>query len=181
MLNPTSRHYATLKAHLSTTYEDIYFNEDAIILEHNSRDLSDRIKIMDSNAEALCDYLASSNSPAISKICYPKYQTPENYNICRNPNAGYGAVFSVILSSIPAAVAYLDNLPCEKSPSMGTNFTTSIPHSIICHLTVEEQRWAAELGVPMELVRTSVGLEDQEALLEGFENALKAAEKACHQ
>lgn len=131
---------------------------------------------MDSNAEYLCDYLASSNSPAISQVCYPKYQTPSNYSLCRNPTSGYGAIFSVILSSIPAAIVFLDTLPGQKSPSLGTNFTTSIPHSIICHPTVEEQVWARELGVPMELVRTSVGMEDKEKLLEGFKRALRAAE-----
>lgn len=87
----------------------------------------------------------------------------------------------MILSNIPAAMVFLDNLPCEKTPNLGTYFTASIPHSVVCHTTVEEKQWATELGIPVELVRTTVGLEDKDALLEGFKRALRLAEIVCHQ
>jgi cystathionine gamma-synthase len=56
ILNP---HYNTLKTKLSSTYEDVFFDEDAIYMERNSRDFKQRIHLISSNAEAACDFLPS--------------------------------------------------------------------------------------------------------------------------
>jgi cystathionine gamma-synthase len=184
ILNPRSRHYATLKAHMSATYEDTYFDEDAVFMERNSRNFARRIRIIDENTLAVCEYLRSRSisggtslpSPAIKEVFYPKYITPENYLSCKLPEGGYGGLFSLTFTSLAASQAFFDNMPFQKGPSLGTNFTLACPYTILAHYF--ELEWAAEYGVEEGLVRISVGMEEREGLLEGFKFALRAAEAA---
>ena len=189
-LNPKGRHYHELKAHLKNNFEDIYFNEDAIYMERNSRDFKRRIRLIDSNTEAACDFLRSQSLtsgapyPAIKEVFYPKYVTPENYEICRikevDPEdgkaGGFGGLFSLTFTSLAASQAFYDALSCYKGPSLGTNFTLACPFTILAHFA--ELDWAAQYGVEEGLVRVSVGMEDRKALMTCFETALQAAEAA---
>ena len=202
VLNPQGRHYQVLKKYMDDKFEDFYFDEDAIFMERNSRDFKQRIRLIDSNAEAICDFLrqrslaGGASSPAIKEVFYPKYITPENYNHCRIKDhnsivddddgggggggggksvaGGYGGLFSLTFTSLKASLAFFDALPCYKGPSLGTNFTLACPYTILAHFT--ELEWAAEFGVEEGLVRISVGTEDTNVLLRDFEVALRAAE-----
>ncbi|KAF8155576.1 pyridoxal phosphate-dependent transferase [Crassisporium funariophilum] len=188
VLNPQGRHYAKLKRYLDDHFEDIYFDEDAIYMERNSRDFKRRIRVIDANAEIVCDFLRSrslavgATSPAVKEVFYPKYITPENYNHCRikdvsaedGKSGGYGGLFSLTFTSVAASVAFYDTLACYKGPSLGTNFTLACPFTILAHFG--ELDWAAQFGVEEGLVRISVGMEDAAVLLQLFEEALKAAE-----
>lgn len=176
VLNPASKYHSLFKSHLEKTYEDIYFDDDSVAMEYNSRDVERRIAIVNDNTEAIADYLVNSHSPVITKVLYPKYQTTENFNICRT-GRGYGHLLSVICKSYPAAVAFMETLPCEKGPSLGANFTLSIPYTMLCYAP-ENHKWAADHGCPKELVRISIGLENKELLLQGVAKAVKAAEDA---
>ncbi|KAH7886868.1 pyridoxal phosphate-dependent transferase [Phlebopus sp. FC_14] len=181
VLNPKGRHYSALKACMST-YEDVYFDEDALFMERNSRDFARRIKIVDANTQAVCALLRSrslaggASSPAIKEVWYPKYTTPTNYSYCQLPDGGYGGLFSLTFTSLAASKAFFDALPCLKGPSLGTNFTLASPYTILAHYA--ELSWAAEYGVEEGLVRVSVGMEERENLLRWFDVALKAAEAA---
>ena len=167
-------------------FEDFYFDEDAIYMERNSRDFKQRIRLIDTNAEAICDFLrrrslaGGASSPAIKEVFYPKYITPENYNHCRikdldgNAVGGYGGLFSLTFTSLKASSAFFDALTCYKGPSLGTNFTLACPYTILAHFA--ELGWAAEFGVEEGLVRISVGTEDTDVLLRDFEVALAAAD-----
>jgi len=176
---------------MDDTFEDFYFDEDAIYMERNSRDFKQRIRVIDSNAEIVCDFLqrrslaGGASSPAIKEVFYPKYITPENYHHCRIKDlskpldgeaggGGYGGLFSLTFTSIAASTAFFDALPCYKGPSLGTNFTLACPYTILAHFT--ELEWAAQFGVEEGLVRISVGMEDADVLLRSFEVALAAAE-----
>ncbi|KAF9482287.1 PLP-dependent transferase [Pholiota conissans] len=188
ILNPQGRHYPELKKHFNENFEDVYFDEDAIFMERNSRDFKRRIRVIDTNAEAVCDFLRAhslaggASSPAIKEVFYPKYTTRQNYDICRIKSAdggeagGFGGLFSLTFTSLAASHAFFDALPCYKGPSLGTNFTLACPFTILAHFG--ELDWAAKYGVEEGLVRISVGMEDSRILLRSFEIALKAAEAA---
>ena len=175
ILNPQSRHYNALKVKLTSTYEDVYFDEDAIYMERSSRDFKKRIQLINSNAEAACGFLRSrsvaggyttSNSNVVIKgVWYPKYITPEHYDHCRIKNSstseegGYGGLFSLTFTSKSASQVFFDALPCYKGPSLGTNFTLACLFTILAHFT--ELEWAAGYGVEEGLVRVSVGMEER--------------------
>ncbi|KAF8830478.1 pyridoxal phosphate-dependent transferase [Lentinula edodes] len=193
VLNPKGRHYTILRCHLDSNYEDTYFDQDAIFMERNSRDFQRRIKVIDINTEAICDFLYSRSQAAgvpnavIKDVAYPKYTTPAHYAARRiKANAqtdaeqgGYGGLFSVTFTSSSASHAFFDALPCYKGPSLGTNFTLACPFTILAHYN--ELDWAAQYGVDADLIRVSVGLEDTSELLVGFDLAMKAAEAAVTQ
>ncbi|GAA5977635.1 hypothetical protein JCM11641_006882 [Rhodosporidiobolus odoratus] len=63
VLNPKAPHYAALKAAQEATYEDAYFDEDAIYMERNSRDFQARVAEENANAEMVCDFLRSRRIP----------------------------------------------------------------------------------------------------------------------
>ncbi|KAJ3529413.1 hypothetical protein NMY22_g9010 [Coprinellus aureogranulatus] len=190
ILNPQGSHYAALKAKQDELFEDVYFDEDAIYMERNSRDFKQRIDIIGANAEAICDYLRSrslaTNAPnaVIKEVWYPKYITAEHYEHCRvkadaSPDGkpgGYGGLFSLTFTSDDASKGFFDTLSCYKGPSLGTNFTLACPFTILAHYG--ELDWAAQYGVEAGLVRVSVGMEDIGALLQAFKIAIDAAEAA---
>jgi cystathionine gamma-synthase len=164
------------------TYEDTYFNEDALFMERNSRDFAQRVQTIDDNTQAICAFLRSRStiegvpSAVIKEVFYPKYTTPTNYLRCKLPEGGYGGLFSLTFTSLVASKAFFDALPCQKGPGLGTNFTLACPYTILAHYT--ELEWAAQYGIEEGLVRISVGMEERDLLLRSFEIALKAAESA---
>lgn len=191
VLNPSSEHYSKLKELLDSgsesnkgqaLYEDVYFDEDAIYMERNSRNFRSRVHKINHNASTLCDYLTqqmkTGSSKVIKKIYYPQYITTANFEACKRPSGGYGGLFSITFTSALASRVFYDNLDVYKGPSLGTNFTLASPYVILAHFT--ELDWAEEFGVDQNLIRISVGLEDSEGLIQRFEKALKATIVAVH-
>jgi cystathionine gamma-synthase len=188
ILNPKSQHFLALKTKIEQTYEDVYWDEDAIYMERNSRDFAKRVRLINRNAEMVCDFLRSQTTvenPIVKEVYYPKWQTRSNYDICRitrppepdgEEEGNFGGLFSVTFNSKVASEAFFDALPCAKGPSLGTNFTLACPYTILAHFT--ELEWAAEYGVEEGLVRVSVGLEDQQLLLTWIADSLKKAQEA---
>jgi len=168
-------------------FEDLYFSEDAIYMESNSRSFVRRAHTTNINTEAVCDMLRSpQNAHLIKEVYYPKWQTRTNYDACRLREplvpewpTGFGGLFSVTFHSKEASHAFFDALPCSKGPSLGTNFTLACPYTILAHYF--ELDWAAQYGVEADLVRVSIGLEPVEKLFEFFKVALAAAEAAVRE
>lgn len=189
ILNPNGPHYDSLKAVLAEDYEDVYYPEDAVYMERNSRDYRNRIRKVNDNAYDVCEYLYSrsledTSSPnagkAIKRVYYPRYVTPDLYaQAQRLPplgKGGFGGLFSVTFVSEAASKAYYDTLGCAKGPSLGTSFTLASPYTILAHYL--ELDWAEQFGVERGLVRHSIGQEDISILMDWFETAVKAAEEA---
>ncbi|KAJ5162444.1 hypothetical protein N7492_007836 [Penicillium capsulatum] len=175
VLNPHGRHFQVLKDAYSRDYEDVYWAEDAVFLERNSRDFISRIEKINSTSEEITAMLKAS--PLVKDVYYPKFSpTRPLYDSLRNPNGGYGGLFSVTLHSHAEAVAFYDALEVLKGPSLGTNFTLSSPYVLLAHYG--ELDWARGLGVDPDLVRVSVGLEELADLRSRFQRALDAAAQA---
>ncbi|KAL1983082.1 hypothetical protein VTN96DRAFT_495 [Rasamsonia emersonii] len=175
VLNPHGRFYNSLKATFSSEYEDNLWVEDAVFLERNSRDFVSRIEKINTTTESITAILKSS--PLVKEVYYPKYSpTKSFYDSCRNPNGGYGGLFSVTFHTTEATIAFFDVLEVLKGPSLGTNFTLSCPYTLLAHYN--ELEWASSFGVPSDLVRVSVGLEDAEDLGARIQRALHAVQSA---
>ncbi|KAI3482192.1 hypothetical protein L1887_55162 [Cichorium endivia] len=157
------------------------------------RDFIRRIVRIDANTRAVTEMLwrakEDTHSDVVKQLFYPRYQTPENYNVCRRRKAftplgamegdgggGYGGLFSITFASEAASKAFYDTLQCAKGPSLGTNLTLASPYTILAHYG--ELEWAAQFGVERGLVRVSVGLEDESFLLKMFGDSLDAAARA---
>ncbi|KAF6804703.1 cystathionine gamma-synthase [Colletotrichum sojae] len=174
--NPKYRYYSQLKATAEKEYVDLYWPEDAVVMERNSRDFLTRIVRMNHNAEAVAELLR--DHPLIRRVCYPKYNLDRaNYEDCRLPNGGYGGLLSVTFHRDEDAIVFYDHLETHKGPSLGTNFTLTSPYVILAHMA--ELEWAASLGVDPSLVRFSVGIEDVEELIRVFKDALAKIPIIC--
>lgn len=161
-------------------------------MERNSRDFRRRTRVVNKNAEAVCEFLKSRaiGGGVIKEVFYPKYITRENYEFCRIKNrpedregredeeGGFGGLFSLTFTTPEASRAFFDALPFHKGPGLGTNFTLACPYTILAHYG--ERVWAGEYGVEEGLVRVSVGMEETGVLVSGFEKALEVAESSKH-
>ncbi len=175
ILNCERSFYERLKSFLDREFEDIFFDEDAIILEQNSRDVAERIQIINRNTQTLCDWLREH--PAVERVDYPKYQTTENYNSFKTNGGGYGGLFSLQLRNAPqTAPAFYDALEISKGPNLGTNFSLCCPYTILAHY--KELDFAESCGISQYLIRVSIGLEESTWIIERFEDALRCAGKS---
>ena len=167
-------------------------------MERNSRDFQPRIRAINENAEAVCDFLhsrslaaatsatastATNNDeaktrspPVIKQVFHPKFVTREHFERCRIPGGGYGGLFSLPFTSPLASRVFFDSLSCFKGPSLGTNFTLACPYTVLAHYT--ELGWAGGWGVEEGLVRVSVGMEERGRVVETFRVAVERAEEA---
>ncbi|KAH7029362.1 pyridoxal phosphate-dependent transferase [Microdochium trichocladiopsis] len=172
VLNPNGRYYDALKSVLSSDFEDNYWAEDVIFMERNSRDFRSRIDRVNENADTICQVLRAH--PLVRDVYYPKYNADGkvNYDAVKTPHGGYGGLLSCTLQTTAQAVAFYDALDTAKGPSLGTNFTLTSPYVLLAHYN--ELDWAATFGVDPDLIRISVGLEDN--LADTFAAALRAAE-----
>ena len=139
VLNPHGPHYQQLKTKFDQDYEDIYWAEDAVFLERNSRDFISRIEKINHSSEEITAMLRASPQgdsfincclvilltlSIVKDVYYPKYSpTRPLYDSFRTPNGGYGGLFSVTFHSTADAINFFDSLEVLKGPSLGTNFT----------------------------------------------------------
>ncbi|QRG36702.1 hypothetical protein FDK38_001059 [Candidozyma auris] len=175
ILNPLSTSYKNLKAYFNNSYEDLYWAEDALYLERNSRDFESRARMIDRNAEEVIKLLQESE--IISQIYYPSLSpTKHHYDAVKTPNGGYGGLISMLFKEPKHAITFFNAVNLHKGPSLGTNFTLACPYSILAHYQEldEIETW----GVDRNLVRISIGIEDKDELLEVLRSSLEVARKA---
>uniref|UniRef100_A0A0L0P577 cystathionine gamma-synthase n=1 Tax=Candidozyma auris TaxID=498019 RepID=A0A0L0P577_CANAR len=175
ILNPLSTSYKKLKAYFNNNYEDLYWAEDALYLERNSRDFESRARMIDRNAEEVIKLLQESE--IISRIYYPSLSpTKHHYDAVKTPNGGYGGLISMLFKEPKHAITFFNAVNLHKGPSLGTNFTLACPYSILAHYQEldEIETW----GVDRNLVRISIGIEDKDELLEVLRSSLEVARKA---
>lgn len=173
VLNPASPFHAELRAALpGEEAASPLFARDAIVLETNSRHFAERVEASNENALELVDWLRAR--PEIASLWHPSFVCRELYEAVMRPGGGYGGLLSLELQGgEAAAAAFYDALEISKGPSLGTNFSLASPYTLLAHY--RELDWAAERGVPRNLIRIWIGLEEPEDLRGRFERALAAA------
>ncbi|KAK2028124.1 PLP-dependent transferase [Colletotrichum zoysiae] len=186
-LNPRSPSYVPLRQAIdSAGYVDRLYWRDAVCLEANSRGFLDRAAQMNSNAEALVGLLggfAAHKGYPLRRIYYPStcvWSAP-NYEARMRPatadfNPGYGGLFTLQFDDVAASAAFFDALRVCKGPSLGANVTLAQPY--VQTVFGREKAWAARYGLSETIVRISVGIEDTEALMEAFREAIDATTSA---
>ncbi|KAJ7243396.1 pyridoxal phosphate-dependent transferase, partial [Mycena haematopus] len=189
MLNPASRFYPQFKAHINATYEDSFFDSDALVLEMNSREYIERTAITNHNAEKLADMLyarsvlGGAKGSIVQAVHYPKYRMRENFEHCRNPLAmkagltttGYGYLLSVTFTSLEATKTFYSALQCAKSATLGSVFTLVTAFTPLVW-SPDQMQQIQDRGVEDSLIRISVGIEDISSILKCVSDALLVAE-----
>ena len=165
LVSPHSRWSPDLQAVISTPAP--LGDGDAMALEQASRDVSQRVPLLDRHCLQLAQHL--EQHPAVRQVLHPK--DCANFTTLMRPNAGHGCLLSFVLNDATRAQQVFDALRVSKGPSLGTHFTLACPYTQLAHY--DELDWAGQCGVPAHLLRVSVGLEDPDELWQRFEQALK--------
>ncbi|MCC6882151.1 MAG: PLP-dependent transferase [Verrucomicrobiales bacterium] len=145
---------------------------DAIALEKTSRNYESRVLQVNRTAAALHDLL--SGHPGVERIWHPLTETPHHFEaVWRGRPAGHGGLLSLLLKdSDRTSPSFYRHLRLCKGPSFGTAFSMACPFTLLAHY--QELEAVARSGVPANLIRVSVGLEDEEDLLQRFQRALES-------
>jgi O-acetylhomoserine (thiol)-lyase len=124
-----------------------------------------------SNATALAKYL--EGHPLIRQVYYPGLENHPQHELATKLFYRYGGLMSFALNDEVDCFEFLNKLKLVvKSSNLGDTRTLAIPvaHTIFFELGAERR---AEMGIPDSMIRLSVGIEDQEDLLEDFRQALE--------
>ena len=147
------------------------YASDARVLARNIGGFEERMLVSNRNGEALADLLV--DHPAVEQVYYPKYTTADLYNTIKRPEGGYGGLISLVLKNRKKSPKFFDALKMSKGPSLGTDFSLACPFTLLAHY--DELAWAEDCGLDRNLIRISVGMEDQQVLMDVLGEALAMA------
>jgi len=187
-LNTQSQFYTQFKQQLHSvdsrtqlpSYQDTLYRCDAEALEINSRQYMERVEQSLRTTAKLTAYLRAH--PLIKNIYTADANAvPSEIRRFKEIDAVTGlfsfelheCINDTIVPSCAVSAAFYDVLRCSKGPSLGTNFTLVCPYTLLAHYN--ELDWCESIGIPRNLIRVSVGLEDADELIQRFDAALQHA------
>jgi len=157
-------------AALPSTAPGGLYARDLEILEQNSRDFPERMKLANTNALELARFLAAH--PAIEHVWYPGLSPSPVYKQLRKPQGGYGAVVSFLPhEAVKNTPRIFESLRLSHGISLGTKYSLVCPYVQLAHY--HELPWAQECGIDPHLLRIAVGTEPWGDLKARFESALQ--------
>ena len=144
-------------------------NEELDDLQKKYDALEKKVKQLNETCLLLKKHL--EQHPAVARVLHP--ESCSNFKALMRPGAGYGCLLSFKLKGgLSKAKHFYDALEVCKGPSLGTSFTLACPYVLLAHYN--ELTWAQNCGVPTDLLRVSVGLENPDKLWARFEKALQS-------
>ena len=144
----------------------------AYMLLRGMKTLHLRIRQQNESALKIARYLESH--PRIERVFYPGLESHENHDIARRQMRGFGGVLSFILQgdSFDTVRDFLPRLRyAHAAANLGAVETIVGPPATTSHVECTPEERAA-LGIPENLIRYSVGIEDPEDLIADLESAL---------
>ncbi|MDO8586216.1 MAG: O-acetylhomoserine aminocarboxypropyltransferase/cysteine synthase [Armatimonadota bacterium] len=124
------------------------------------------------NAQAVAEYLA--NHPKVTRVNYPGLKANRYHELASHLFGGrFGAILTFRTGSTKAAEAFIDNARLAQNlANIGDSKTLIIhPASTIFQEFSPADREA--MGVPDDLIRVSVGVENVKDIIADFETALE--------
>jgi cystathionine beta-lyase/cystathionine gamma-synthase len=145
----------------------------AFLLDRGLKTLDVRMKKHNSSGAAIALYLEGRNE--IKKVNYPGLESHPQHELARSQMDGFGGIVSFDLGSAGRAAKFVDCLKVILNAASlgGTESLISIP-IWTSHFGMKKAELARH-GISPGLVRLSVGLEDEEALVEDIDRALRRA------
>lgn len=185
VLNPSLPRYEELKSIVDQNYRNDLYPADAEVLLSNSDDYLSRSTTLNRNAMALASYfqkLADNPNSCLTKVYHPStLPSRPLYEAFMRPataeyKPSYGALMSIDFAAVECTAAFYDELNVHKAPHLGAHVTLALPY--VKGLFAKELEWAAQYDLRETMIRIAPGLEDPTDLLEDFEKAMAAAERA---
>lgn len=169
VLNPSSKYHSNLQTNMN--YECLLFDDDAAVLELNSRDFKARSDQINRTTLEVVELLRSN--PLVKTIHYPSVlPSKAYYDEVKTSSGGYGGLMTVEFYNDKHARIFYDSLQVRKGPLLGTNFTLACPYTVLAHYKEldDVKKW----GIRSSMVRVSIGLESVVDLKQAFQASLDA-------
>jgi cystathionine gamma-lyase/cystathionine beta-lyase/cystathionine gamma-lyase/homocysteine desulfhydrase len=145
---------------------------DCFLTMRGIKTLPVRMERHERNARAVARYL--DEHPRVARVFYPGLPSFPGHELHQRQASGFGAMISFELDSFEAARRALDSLEVfSLAESLGGVESLACHPASMTHSSIPKDR-RRELGVSDELVRLSVGIEDEPDLLGDLERALGA-------
>lgn len=171
VVNPRSPFADRLTSALAAEYEDLLWCDDAVVLEANSRDFSERVHAVNRTAETLAAFL--QQHPDVAAVHYPAYRSRGEYAAFQRSGGGFGGLLSLeVRNPEQCAPRFYDALAVCKGPNLGMSYTLACPFTILAHY--HELDFAERCGVSRWLIRVAVGAEPADVLIDRFSSAFDA-------
>lgn len=147
---------------------------DCFLVNRGLKTLHVRMKEHMKNGLAVANYL--EKHPNVEKVIHPGLQSHPQHELAKRQMRGTsGMVTFFIKGGLENSKAFLQNLKVfTLAESLGGFESLAELPSIMTHASVPESE-RAELGISDQLIRLSVGIEDEEDILEDLKQALQAA------
>ena len=151
-------------------HADEPYIKDIQRLAYEIKNYKNRIKTISENTKALVEYFQKASF--IDEIFYclsPKYAS--NYKKLMIDENSLTGIISVTFKKDFKEV--YDKLNFAKGPSLGTEFTLLMPYTYLAHYDLvtsqNGNKFLKEIGLPINLLRISVGIENIEDIIKEFE------------
>ncbi|WP_108558328.1 PLP-dependent transferase [Arcobacter caeni] len=151
-------------------HADIPYIKDIQRLAFEIKNYKNRVKIISKNTKALVEYFQKADF--IDEIFYclnPKYAS--NYKKLMIDENSLTGIISVTFKKDFKEI--YDKLNFAKGPSLGTEFTLLMPYTYLAHYDlITSQKgndFLKKIGLPVNLLRISVGCEDINEIIKEFE------------
>lgn len=175
ILRPDSPHYEAVKQALDEVYEDTLWHEDAEALADNSQLFPYVMERVNGNGEAVAGWINeefTGDGKAIKNVYHPSIVDREAYDSLKKPGGGYSGLMSLRFTDPQRAYRFFDSLRVTKGPSLGTYYTLGCLYTLLAHKPLSS---VEKFNVTPDLVRLSIGIEDEEELKGRIEQALEAS------
>lgn len=143
------------------------------LLERSIKTMGIRVKAQNENAMKLAEFLDEHSD--VSSVYYPGLKSHPDHALAKKQMHGFGGMLSFELNEKINASAFMKALKLIK-PSMslaGVESTILLPSQTSHGLLTEEER--ENQGIKDNLLRFSVGIEENEDLIEDLKQAIKKA------
>lgn len=141
----------------------------AYLLERGLRTLGLRVEKQNQNGIAIARYL--ENHPKIERVWYPGLLSHPDHDLAQKQMTGYGGVVSFTVRG--DAACFIDALQIPHiAPSLG-GVESLIEQPAIMSYYEKEPEERLALGIPDNLVRFALGIEDAADLIADLEQALE--------
>jgi len=144
---------------------------DCFLILRATKTLALRMREHEKNSIALANFL--NGHAKVQLIYYPGLAHHPQHELAKKQMSGFGAIISIELGTLEKAVKFAEALKIFAIAESLGGVESLVDHpAIMTHASVpREQR--LKLGISDGLIRLSVGVEDEEDLLQDVEQALK--------
>jgi len=153
--------------------ESVYI-QDMQRLAFEIKDYEKRVKRISTNTKKLVQYFKTCSYIKEVYYCLSD-ENKENYSQTMKDDNSLTGIVSVTFTK--AFKDIYDNLNFAKGPSLGTEFTLLMPYTYLAHWDLvsskEGNKFLEEIGLPIDLLRISVGCENIDDIINEFKRLEK--------